>query len=303
MKNNTLLLLAFFLMVSTIEASENRNANYVYNNAVNFSERGIEFYIFTNGEFDFNTHYNSSYSNYNGYRNTNNGVQIERGFNGTIRRIDNVFLNYDARGNITRIGNVFIRYTRGRVSNVGNLTIRYNSNGYPVFYGNVKDNYYYHNGRNINLNIGMVCNFNDAYFYRNDFRKNYSQVREDANFYYYSANANANIGKRNPVLKRRKATNTSKYGVRSGNTNYYKNPLNKISNSVNFRNQTKDLENNTENSAVNTRKATNTSKTKVSNRNANSYKKRSSNAKNITSRTQKWSTKNNNQSTTTKYGK
>ncbi|QTD37705.1 hypothetical protein JL193_16850 [Polaribacter batillariae] len=210
MKKGILILLAMFMMVSTVEA-ENGNllpnsyrVNYSYDNSVNFTERGIEFFVFLNGEFDFNTHYNESYYDYNGRRFSTNGVRIDRDYRGRVRRVGNVFINYDIYGNVTRIGSVFLRYYRGNLTNVGNLKVVYNRRGYPTFYGNVKNEYYYYNGVNINLSLGTVCNYNDAYFYRNDFRRNYTKFREDSRYFYYKANRNAKIGNRNKILKRRK---------------------------------------------------------------------------------------------------
>ncbi|MDD7914504.1 hypothetical protein [Polaribacter ponticola] len=205
MKKGILILLGMFMMVSTVEAKKGDNlpnrirVNYSYNNAVNFIERGVEFYIFTNGDFDFDTNFNNRY-------NRNNSIRINRDYRGRIRNVGNVFINYDRRGNVTRIGNVFIKYYRGQLSKVGDLRVRYNRNGYPFFYGNVKE-YYYDNGIRFNINFGDVCDFNDRYFYRNDFRNNYSQFREDNNFYYYKAKPNAKIGKRSTILKRRKPVN------------------------------------------------------------------------------------------------
>jgi hypothetical protein len=62
MKKGVLILLGMFIMTSTVEAKiDNKLSNrigvsYVYENTVNFTERGIEFYILTNGDFDFNIH-------------------------------------------------------------------------------------------------------------------------------------------------------------------------------------------------------------------------------------------------------
>lgn len=204
MKKGILLLLGMFLMVSTIEATHSnklsiRNGfDYSYNNAVNFVERGIEFFVFTNGEFDFDTSFR------------NRGVRIQRDFKGRIRNVGNVFLNYDRFGNVSRIGNVFIRYHRGRLISVGNLRVHYNSWGEPVFRGNVNANFYYHNGVRFNVNFGDVCNYNDVYFFGREFRRNYSQIREDRDFYYYRANTNARVGKRSQILKRRKPATTNR---------------------------------------------------------------------------------------------
>ena len=217
MKKGVLILIGIIMMVSTVEA---KNGNelpnrfgfvYSYDNAVNFEERGVEFFVFTNGEFDFNTNYNDSYYDYNGNRRRGNrGVNIDRDYRGRINRIGNAFINYDRNGNVTRIGNVFMRYYRGQLTNVGNLRVRYNYWGNPTFYGAVKNNYYNYNGFRINLNIGDICDYNDDYFYRNDFRTNYTRVREDRNYYYYRANPNAKIGKRSKTLRRRKPASSLK---------------------------------------------------------------------------------------------
>ncbi|TXD51469.1 MULTISPECIES: hypothetical protein [unclassified Polaribacter] len=221
MKKGIFILLGMLLMVSTIEAKKSQNTannfsfTYAYNNAVNFIENGVEFFIFTNGDFDFDT------------RTNDRRVRIHRDFNGRIRSIGNVHLRYDLRGNVTRIGAISIRYFRGRLTNVGDLRVRYNRWEYPVFYGNVR-NFYYNNGVRFNVSFGDICNYNDTYFFRNDFSRNYTQIREDRNFYYYQANPNARIGKRSTILKRRKPisvnnnNNRRKNSATSSNNSYRK---------------------------------------------------------------------------------
>ena len=198
MKRGLLLLLGMLIMVSSVEANNGHKltnrigVNYSYDNAVNFVERGVEFFVFTNGEFDFDTRYR------------NIRIPIRRDFRGRIQRVGSVFINYDYFGNVTRIGNISMRYYRGQLINVGNLRIQYDRWGYPNFYGQVRSNFYNHNGIRINLNIGDICDYNDTYFFGRDFRRNYSQIREDRNYYYYRANPNARIGKRSQILRRRK---------------------------------------------------------------------------------------------------
>lgn len=219
MKKGIYILLGMLLMIATVEAKNNNESfitnvfNYSYNNAVIFEDRGVEFFVFTNGEFDFNSVYNRN-------------ININRDFRGRIVRIGNSFINYDAFGNVTRIGNVFMRYNRGRLANVGNLQVRYNRWGNPIFNGTVRNNFYNYNGVNINLNIGDICNYNDAFFFRNDFRVNYSRIREDRNFYYYRANPNARIGNRSTIIRRRKPavaiTNRNITSTRKNNTTYRK---------------------------------------------------------------------------------
>jgi hypothetical protein len=224
MKKGVLILLAMFLMVTTVEAKKSKNITnkfgvnyYSYNNAINFFEDGIEFFVFTNGDFDFDTNF------------INRRVKIDKDFQGRIRRIGNVRLRYDFRGNVTRIGNIRINYFRNRLTNVGDLRVRYDRWGTPIFYGNVR-NFYYNDGVRFNVSFGDVCNYNDPYFFRNDFRRNYTQFREDRNFYYYKARPNAKTGKRSTIIKRRKQAvvrrNNNDISRRRSNNIYRKNKIN-----------------------------------------------------------------------------
>lgn len=219
MKKGILLLLGMMTM-ATINANNitkstsKLGVTYRYNDAVTFVERGVQFHVFLNGDFDFNTHYrNTRYYDYYGKRvRSNRGVRIDRDRRGRVRRVGNTFINYDARGNVKRIGSVYMRYRFGQLTDVGNLRIRYDRWGNPRFHGNVKYNdyceddvYYDDGGIDIDVNIGDVFDYDDIYFYRRDFRNNYRQFREDDNFFYYRAVPNAKIGKRSKVIKRRKS--------------------------------------------------------------------------------------------------
>lgn len=246
MKKGIFILLAMFMMVSTTEAKNdqilsnqvtNAISYNIYNNAVNFFERGIEFFVFTNGEFDFDTRFN------------NRRIRINRDFRGRITNVGNVLIRYDRRGNVTRIGTVLIRYSSGLLTNVGDLRVRYNHWNAPVFYGNVR-NFYYNNGVRFNVSFGDVCDYNDVYFSRNDFGRNYTQFREDNNFYYYRARPNANIGKRSTILKRRKPVSTNRQNfVRNNNNSYRKTAPN--SRQISDRSSTNTYRNSNQNSTFN----------------------------------------------------
>jgi len=207
MKRVVLLVLGMFMMVSSTEATNGNNlANenyrfYAYTNAVNFIERGIEFYVFPNGEFDFYPlYFNGRHQGF---------LDIRRNFNGQIRSIENVRIRYDFFGNVTRIGDIFLRYRRGRLVSVGNLNVRYNRWGEPIFNGAVRNQFFVDNGVRFNLNIGVIYNYNDRFFSRNTFRRNYRQIREDRNFYYYRANPGVATNDTNRIIRRRKP-NTSR---------------------------------------------------------------------------------------------
>lgn len=135
---------------TTVDGKDLRiTKRYRYTQPIMFVERGVEFLIFPNGEFDFNTEIiNGPFNDDYYYRQTNSrrgsingtfgapgtrarytrpgGTLILHDRWGQVRRIGNVFINYDSRGRVKRIGSVYLRYRQGRLKQVGGLTIRYN---------------------------------------------------------------------------------------------------------------------------------------------------------------------------------
>ncbi|WP_313806398.1 hypothetical protein [Flavobacterium sp.] len=154
MKKITLLVASTFLVGSMALASENpvfsdngRNPrHYVdYRNAepIMFMERGVEFYVFPNGEFDFNTRpsgprraaVNTTYGapgvrvSTTYYGPANYGVRVEHDNFGRVRRVGNVFINYDSRNRVKRVGSIYMSYNSYALTRVGGLRIYYNRRG------------------------------------------------------------------------------------------------------------------------------------------------------------------------------
>lgn len=136
------LLAAYFLVGNMALAATNSTSfdNGRYGYATNgepivFMERDIEFYVFLNGDFDFNTRPFDSQGTYVYRRGTsavatiNYGVRIEHDNFGRVRRVGNTFINYDAQNRVKRIGNVYMTYNRYGLSQIGGLRISYNSRG------------------------------------------------------------------------------------------------------------------------------------------------------------------------------
>lgn len=162
MKKITLLVASIFLAGGMAYASENpvfsdnngkRGIGVDYHNAepIKFMERGIEFYVFPNGDFDFNTRPQDSHGDYHyktaGKRGTvivdrhpvNYGVKIEHDAFGRVRRVGNTFINYDAFDRVSRIGTVYMRYNRFALTQIGGLRIVYDRRGCIIdMFGNVK---------------------------------------------------------------------------------------------------------------------------------------------------------------------
>jgi len=162
-----------------------------------FTERGVEFFVFPDGQFDFNTRpstgadmyykpgrsnaVNRTYGAPSNFRNGNYGVKVEHDNMGRVRRIGNVMINYDANDRIKRVGSVYMMYNRYALEQVGGLQIIYNRRGQIVdMVGTVKGGRAYQYSQNINGNngrdrdndhddcdYGQNSNDEDQYYYKN----------------------------------------------------------------------------------------------------------------------------------------
>ena len=238
MKKGIYLLVSMLMMVSTLGAMESiKPAHNVvdfdrnrYNDeSIEFVERGIKFYIFLDGQFDFNTAQTAQvdYIYRNGKRTVRNtaprGTRIERDYQGRIRRVGNVFISYTYDGKIKKIGSVFVRYSQNRMNKVGNLKIVYNRNRVR-FIGTVKGHYspYYSNNWNSYNSYSSYNNWDtweygyyDSFFQNNDFYYNYESYDEDDDYYYYrSKNKNGKKVSDGKVIKRKKAVKSKRNETR-----------------------------------------------------------------------------------------
>ncbi|MEZ4837706.1 hypothetical protein [Flavobacterium sp.] len=159
--------------------------HYMEAEPIIFMERGIEFYVFLNGDFDFNTRPQDSqggiFYRRGGTRgNTtvavNYGVRIEHDSFGRVRRVGNTFINYDSRNRVSRIGSVFMRYNRFALTQIGGMQMVYNSRGMLIRtigqvnftrgnYGYAHTSYY---GNNSYYTSGYTYNDNSNYYYKTD---------------------------------------------------------------------------------------------------------------------------------------
>lgn len=149
MKKITLLVASYFLvgsvaptLASPVFSGNNDKKAYAlhYDEAepVVFLERGIEFYVFLNGDFDFNTHPEANSNSGYHFRRPGTrtsienypiayGIKIEQDYLGRVRRVGNVFINYDNRGRVSRIGATYMKYNAFGLTKIGGLKITYNT--------------------------------------------------------------------------------------------------------------------------------------------------------------------------------
>lgn len=219
------------MVVSTAEASDgvktdSKKGYYNYSNTkpIQFVEKGIKFYIFPNGDVDFNTHSRTRYSTRYTYRNGSrynrrtlkHRVHISRDYYGRVKRVGNVFINYNRYGKVSRVGSVFIDYHHRKMTNVGGLYIKYNRFGQVNYYGHVKPRYSYSTYNYNYFYDGMVLGYDDDYFFDNNFYNNFDDYDEDENFYYYKSKKGKGL-KKEKIIKRKKENKylTKKRDIRS----------------------------------------------------------------------------------------
>ncbi|WNH12201.1 hypothetical protein [Thalassobellus suaedae] len=201
------------LTINNITNNLNKTKHYRNAEPITFVERGVEFLIFPDGSFDFNTNINNNQNNiyyksdskrssvnrtYSS-RNTsiqytsnyNRGVNIIRDRNGKVRRIGNVFLNYDRYGKITRAGNVFMNYNRGRnntLTQVGGLHVNYNRWGEII---NIRGQV---NPFNTSCNTGYS---NNNTHQNNNWDNNNYYEHDNKDSYYFKQNGKVKKQKKN----------------------------------------------------------------------------------------------------------
>jgi|SRR6478672_3773188 len=147
MKKITLLVASIlFLNVAnasaTITTTDEARTRFSFDEPISFTERGIEFFVFPNGDFDFNTRPEDSQGDYfykgankKGERTVqrggpvNYGTLIEHDSFGRVRRVGNTFINYDTRDRVSRIGTVYMRYNRMALTQIGGMRLEYNRFG------------------------------------------------------------------------------------------------------------------------------------------------------------------------------
>ena len=225
--NKIILLVASLMLATTAtKASEINNfsglisgltSRFNQDEPIQFSERGIDFFVFPNGQFDFNTRPNDSNGDYyfktagrrnpavNNQQSGNYGVRIEQDNFGRIRRIGNTFINYDFQDRVARIGSIFLSYNRFSLIQIGGLQLVYNRFGELIdTFGSVKScrnygfttsnythyghgNYYnsnnYHNNNenDYDYNNDNQQNSNDHYYYKTDGSKVKIEEKKEEN--------------------------------------------------------------------------------------------------------------------------
>ena len=170
-----------------------------------FIERGIQFFIFPDGQLDFNTRpskggeqyyqtnsrgdVNRTYGAPKFHKNKNYGVKVAHDNMGRVRQVGNVFINYDSNDRVKRVGSVYMTYNRYALEQVGGLQIMYNRRGQIVdTVGNV--------------NGGKGFHYNQNNYQNNDYAYEHNQNDNNDKYYYRSSNQNEKVNQNITVIKR-----------------------------------------------------------------------------------------------------
>ncbi|WP_339888442.1 hypothetical protein [uncultured Flavobacterium sp.] len=211
MKKITLLVASLLLMSNVTIASEKNVftgndegyrfiTDYRDADPIVFKERGIEFFIFLDGQFDFNTQATTAptrnrtenmnrthgapgvrtVSVANSYYGPVKGVKVEHDYQGRVRRVGNVFINYDAYGRVKRVGSVYMKYNSFALKQVGGMKIFYNRRGQIMdIVGYVNSSSY---GNHYDFDGHGFGNGNG---HGNGNNNGYDNDSDDEDFYYY----------------------------------------------------------------------------------------------------------------------
>jgi hypothetical protein len=152
MKKLVLFILVMGLAIPTIAAS---TLNHSYNNGydkyrpIEFEEDGILFFVYPDGEFEFEVLYPRYVEVGFRFRNghvklgKNLPLRIEQDPYGNIYRIENIFIDYNRFGKVSKIGSVNIHYNQGKIRTIGYMDIVYRPNFVFECVGHVKNKNYY----------------------------------------------------------------------------------------------------------------------------------------------------------------
>ena len=123
--------------VTDLDHNQQKGIRYNQSQPVTFVQRGIQFFVYTNGEFDFklprahfygrrgNSNYNAPGTTYGvryPYR-SNRLVRYDHW--GNVKQIGRNHIYYNRRGKVNRIGSINLRYRNGRLHSVGNMFVNY----------------------------------------------------------------------------------------------------------------------------------------------------------------------------------
>jgi len=209
---------------AVLNGEDLNNTRYRFIEPIMFIELGVEFLVFPDGSFDFNTEVFTTVPDEDNYyyrrsntksrtrtrtrRSTNRthgapstnynvgdrGVLIRHDRQGRVRRIGNVFINYDRQGRLKRVGSIYMSYRRGQLKQVGGLRILFNRHGDVI--GTRGFVNYNNQGCGICGISGCFVDHFDDSSHNNDWDNDWD---DDDDYYYYKKNGKTKKKKKKKI--------------------------------------------------------------------------------------------------------
>lgn len=191
MKKITILVASMLLLVTTVKANElvladfskkeGLTSRYRFMQPIKFVERGVEFFIYPNGELDFSTktayQFRRSSLRNPFYAKHRKGVHAKKRMRvyynrfGQVARVGNVHIDYTRFGKIKSIGTVNVHYDRrGLINKVGGLYVKYTPKGKLMKHRGYVNRH--------SVWYGMFAKQKDRLVYKKDITRVYSRKRK-----------------------------------------------------------------------------------------------------------------------------
>lgn len=203
--------------VTDLDHGQQKGIRYNQSQPITFVQKGIQFFVYSNGDFDFQ----AIRSNINGRRGhqhlnapgTTFGVNfpysnsrlVRYDYWGNINKVGRNHIFYNRNGKVSHIGTVNLRYRNGRLARVGNMTLGYDRWGrISALQGQIHHNH---------TTCG-ICGIDGCA--TNHFDYGNMQGNSQQNWDYNWGNNDGNhYGRRNAQKNKYKAKNTRNRGKRN----------------------------------------------------------------------------------------
>jgi len=130
--------------VTDLDLSIEKGKRYNQPQSITFTERGVEFEVFINGQFDFartGERFQIRNQGRRGFTNNAPGHTYAVSFpyrgnsfvtynrRGDIYQVGRNVINYNRKGKVNQIGTIALRYKNGKLARVGDMHVIYNRKG------------------------------------------------------------------------------------------------------------------------------------------------------------------------------
>jgi hypothetical protein len=203
--------------VTDLDHGQKKGIRYNQAQPITFVQKGIQFFVYTDGDFDFQL----IRSNNRGRRGTqylnapgstfgvnypyNTSRLVRYDYWGNINKIGRNHIFYNRNGRVNHIGNTTMRYRNGRLARIGNMTVIYDLRGrISRLQGQIHHNH-------TACGICGISGCSTNHFDYGNHQGQHGNSHQDWN-YNWGTNDLEHFGRRDAKSKKFKVTNTRQRG-------------------------------------------------------------------------------------------